>query len=145
MKIIEFESKYRDDLIFMVLEAKNALGRIPGLNDDLLDIKSNYFDIGGRFWIAIDENKRVIGSIGFKPEPKDNSVTIHRLFVKFSLKRQGIGTALLNTAESYIRSLGKQIIYVNLGKGDEWYESRYFYTKHHYTEYANGKMKNPFN
>ena len=27
MKIIKFENKYRDDLIFMVLEAKNALGR----------------------------------------------------------------------------------------------------------------------
>ncbi len=29
MKIIPFESQYRDDMIFMVLEAKNALGRIP--------------------------------------------------------------------------------------------------------------------
>ena len=33
MKIIEFEEKYRDDMIFMVLSAKNALGRIPKLND----------------------------------------------------------------------------------------------------------------
>ena len=29
MKIIKFEDKYRDDMIFMVLSAKNALGRIP--------------------------------------------------------------------------------------------------------------------
>ncbi len=29
MKIIPFESQYRDDMIFMVLEAKNTLGRIP--------------------------------------------------------------------------------------------------------------------
>lgn len=27
MKIISFENKYRDDLIFMILEAKNALGK----------------------------------------------------------------------------------------------------------------------
>ena len=26
----------------MILEAKNALGRVPGLNEDLLDIKKNY-------------------------------------------------------------------------------------------------------
>lgn len=26
VKIISFENKYRDDLIFMILEAKNALG-----------------------------------------------------------------------------------------------------------------------
>lgn len=39
MKIIKYEDKYRDDMIFMILEAKNALGRVPGLNEDLLDIK----------------------------------------------------------------------------------------------------------
>ena len=26
MKIIKYEDKYRDDMIFMILEAKNALG-----------------------------------------------------------------------------------------------------------------------
>ena len=44
MRIIRFEEKYRDDMIFMVLNAKNALGRVPRLNEDLLDIKTNYFD-----------------------------------------------------------------------------------------------------
>ena len=39
MKILPFEQKYRDDMIFMVLEAKDALGRIPGLNEGLLDIQ----------------------------------------------------------------------------------------------------------
>ena len=33
MIIKEFESAYRDDLIFMVLQAKDALGRKPGLNE----------------------------------------------------------------------------------------------------------------
>ena len=41
MKIIPFEESYRDDLIFMILQAKDALGRKPGLNEDLLDIKSH--------------------------------------------------------------------------------------------------------
>lgn len=39
MKIIEYSDQYRDDMIFMVLEAKNTLGRIPHLNEDLLDIQ----------------------------------------------------------------------------------------------------------
>ena len=34
MKIIEFEDKYRDDMIYMVLDAKNALGRVPRLNEE---------------------------------------------------------------------------------------------------------------
>lgn len=45
MKIIKFENKYRDDLIFMILEAKNALGRIPGLNEDLLDIQNHMKEV----------------------------------------------------------------------------------------------------
>ena len=33
MIIKPFETKYRDDLIFMVLQAKDALGRVPGINE----------------------------------------------------------------------------------------------------------------
>ena len=65
MRIVKFEPKYRDDLIFMILEAKNALGRVPGLNEDLLDIQKNYIDKGDMFWIALDDNDRVIGSVGY--------------------------------------------------------------------------------
>lgn len=141
MKIIKFEDKYRDDLIFMILEAKNALGRVPGLNDDLLDIQKNYFRKGDMFWLALDENNRVIGSIGFNKNKNKKDVTLHRLFVKCNLKRSGIGTALLQTAEDYIKSNGKKTIYLNLGIGDEWFESRAFYTKHGYNEYEPNKMK----
>lgn len=139
MKIIKFENKYRDDLIFMILEAKNALGRVPGFNEDLLDIQSNYFDKGDMFWIALDENDRVIGSVGFNASGK--AVTLHRLFVKYNLKHQGLGTALLNQAEAYIKSQGKEMIYVNLGQGDEWFESKSFYTKYGYVEYKPNRMK----
>lgn len=141
MKIIKFENKYRDDMIFMILEAKNALGRVPGLNPDLLDIKSNYFDKGDMFWIAINEENRVIGSIGYNTNANKKDVTLHRLFVKYNLKHKGIGTTLLLTAEEYIKLSNKGVIYVNLGKGDEWFESRAFYKKHGYFEYAPDKMK----
>jgi len=140
MKIIKFENKYRDDLIFMILEAKNALGRIPGLNENLLDIQKNYFDKGDMFWIAVDENDRVIGSVGFNTNDM-NGATLHRLFVKYNLKHRGIGTALLKTAEEYIKQIGREIVYVTLGKGDEWFESRNFYKKHGYIEYSPNCMK----
>ena len=35
MQIKLFEDRYRDDLIFLVLSAKDALGRVPRLNEDL--------------------------------------------------------------------------------------------------------------
>lgn len=141
MKIIPFTEKYRDDTIFMILEAKNALGRIPGLNPDLLDIQKNYFDRGDMFWVALDEHDRVIGSVGFHVHENREDVTLHRLFVKCSRKRQGIGTALLDTAEQYVRALGKKTIYIHLGIGQEWYESRAFYRKNGYWEYEPNQMK----
>lgn len=93
------------------------------------------------FWLALDENDRVIGSVGFNSSENGNDVTLHRLFVKCNLKHQGIGTALLNTAEKYIKSQGKETIYINLGVGEEWFESRFFYTKYGYIEYEANRMK----
>ena len=141
MQIIKFESKYRDDLIFMILEAKNALGRVPGLNEDLLDIQKNYFDKGNMFWIALDDNNRVIGSIGYNSTQNSDDVVLHRLFVKANLKHQGIGTILLKTAEDHLRAIGKKTVIVHLGNKEDFYESWQFYPKHGYVEYAPSYMK----
>lgn len=130
-KIISYDSYYRDDLIFMVLEAKDALGRVPRINPDLLDIEANYLKKGDMFWLAIDNSNRVIGSIGYNSIADTDDVILHRLYVKANLKRKGIGTSLLNTAESHIKSLGKKAILVHLG-GEEYFESYSFYPKHGY-------------
>ena len=141
MKIIKFENKYRDDLIFMILEAKNALGRVPGLNEDLLDIQANYFDKGDMFWIAVDDNDRVIGSVGYSTVENTEDVVLHRLFVKANLKNKGIGTCLLKTAEEYLKSIGKKGIIVHLGNKEHFYESWQFYLKHGYVEYVPNYMR----
>lgn len=135
MKIIPFAPKYRDDLIFMILEAKDALGRVPGLNEDLLDIQKNYFDKGDMFWIAVDANDRVIGSVGYSSIDGTTEIWLHRLFVKNCMKHHGIGTMLLQTAEEYARLQGKTLIRVHLGSPEQWFESHSFYPKHGYSEY----------
>lgn len=139
-KIIPFDEKYRDDMIFMVLQAKDALGRVPGLNEDLLDVRKNYIDTGDMFWLAIDGADRVIGCIGYKSIPGTTEVRLHRLYVKAARKRQGIGTRLLHTAELHLRERGKTAIHVHLG-GKEFMESRHFYPKHGYQSYAPDMMK----
>ena len=141
MKIIKFEPGYRDDLIFMILEAKNALGRVPGLNEDLLDIQKSYFDKGDMFWIAVDDNNRVIGSVGYSSVENSNDVVLHRLFVKYNLKHQSIGTALLKTAENHLKTLGKKTVIVHLGDKEHFYESWQFYPKHGYTEFKPSYMR----
>jgi len=138
--IVPYEEKYRDDMIFMVLEAKNALGRIPRLNEDLLDIPKNYLHGGDMFWLAIDQKDRVIGCIGYNTIPGKTEVKLHRLYVQASRKHRGIGTRLLNTAEHYLKNQGKTAVHVHLG-GKEYFESRSFYPKHGYVAYAPDCMK----
>ena len=140
--IIPFEEKYRDDMIFMVLQAKDALGRVPGLNEDLLDVRKNYLDTGDMFWLAIDAQDRVIGSIGYSRIPGTTEAFLHRLYVKASAKRQGIGSVLLKTAETAMRHAGVTVSHVHLGSPpSQWFESYSFYPKHGYREYRPGYMR----
>ena len=135
MVIKRFEEQYRDDLIFMVLQAKDALGRKPSINEDLLDIQANYFDRGDMFWIAVDDQDRVIGSIGYSRTENVLEAFLHRLFVKPSEKRKGIATALLQTAEEEMRKQGISVSLVHLGEPrEQWFESYAFYPKHGYCE-----------
>ncbi len=141
IRIIPFRPQYRDDCIFMILEAKNALGRIPGLNEDLLDIEANYFECGGMFWVALNLQSRVVGSVGYNKRTNPCEADLHRLFVKYTLKRQGIGSALLQCAEADMREQNIKTVYIHLGHGAEWSESRAFYQKHGYAFYAEDRMK----
>lgn len=141
MEIKLYEDKYRDDMIFMVLQAKDALGRIPGLNEDLLDIKTHYFDRGDLFWIAVDDHDRVIGCGGYSRIEGTNEAFVHRLFIKASEKRKGIGSALLDTIEQGMRKSGIVTAHIHLGSPkEEWFESYSFYPKHGYIEYEPGYM-----
>lgn len=142
MTIKLYEEKYRDDLIFMVLQAKDALGRRPTINPDLLDIQANYFDRGDLFWVAVDEDDRVVGCIGYSKTEKPSEAFLHRLFVKASEKRKGIGTQLLQTAENEMHRRGITVSLVHLGepKG-QWFESYAFYPKNGYGGYKPRYMR----
>ena len=142
MVIKLYEAQYRDDLIFMVLQAKDALGRKPTINEDLLDIQANYFDRGDLFWVAIDENDRVIGCIGYSKTDDPAQAYLHRFFVKASEKRKGIGSLLLETAENAMRKQGVSVALVHMGTPKEqWFESYAFYPKHGYDENKPGYMR----
>ena len=142
MVIIPYEEIYRDDLIFMVLQAKDALGRKPSINPDLLDIKANYLDRGDMFWIAVNEDDRVIGCVGYSRTENPSEAYLHRLYVKAAEKHKGIGTALLHTAEAAMRKQGITVSLVHLGAPrEQWFESYAFYPKHGYAEYRPRYMR----
>ena len=142
MVIKSYEEKYRDDIIFMVLQAKDALGRKPTINKDLLDINANYLQCGDMFWVAVNEDDRVIGCIGYSRIKDSSEAFLHRLYVKAPEKHKGIGTALLHTAENEMRRQGVSVSLVHLGEPKEqWFESYAFYPKNGYQEYKPRYMR----
>ena len=124
-KIKHYDESYRDDMIFMVLCAKDALKKMPTINPDLLNIQKNYLSKGDMFWVALGENNRVIGCVGYETiNPLE--ARVHRLYIKPELKRQGIGSALLETVVKYVKEKGYKKISIHLGDEKYW-ESKLFY------------------
>ncbi len=123
-RILPFEPSYRDDMIFCLLAAKDALGRKPRLNEDLLDIQAHYFDRGDMFWIAVDENDRVAGMIGTHTV-SESDLWLKRLFLKPEYKRQGLGGLLLSTAEAFAKEKGIRVIHTRFS--DDYSEAARFY------------------
>ena len=142
MIIKAYEEKYKHDLINMVRKAKEALGRAPTVNPDLFDVIANYFDKGTAFWVAVDDEDRVVGCVGYSLTDCSGEAFLHRLFVMPSEKRKGIGTALLKTVEEEMKKKGICTALVHLGEPKEqWFESYNFYPKHGYCEYAPRYMR----
>ena len=131
-KIIQYDDHYRDDMIFMVLSAKDALHKIPSINPDLLNIKANYLDKGDMFWVALGENNRVVGCVGYETI-KPLEARVHRLYIKPELKRQGIGSALLETLVKYVKEKGYNKLSIHTGDEKYW-ESKLFYKAKDFVE-----------
>ena len=94
------------------------------------------------FWVAVDDEERVVGCVGYSKIPGTQEAFLHRLYVKAAKKRMGIGSALLETAEECMRNNGIAVSRVHLGEPKEqWFESYAFYPKHGYSEYAPRYMK----
>lgn len=137
-KIIPFEGSYRDEMIYMILRAKEAIGHPPRINEDLLDINKCYFDRGDGFFLALDDSAgKVIGCGGYSRVDDTAEAFVHRLYVVPELKRSGIGSALLEVIEDAMLGKGIKVSKVHLGEPlEKWHEAYRFYPKHGYGEYA---------
>jgi len=141
IKIINYEAKYRDDMLFCYLSAKDAAGknapedfRAPTLRDDLLDIDRHYLSKGDPFWLAIDSEGRVVGTMAFTLL-NNEELRLSRFFIKPELKRYGIGSRLLEQVEHFARQTGVIRIYARFAiwyeDADKFYASKGFDYKRH--------------
>jgi len=140
IKIIPFQPEYRDDTIFCLLLAKDAIkGRAPRLNEDLLDVQRHYFDKGDIFYIALSDEGRVIGMLGTDTvSPTD--MRLKRLYVRPDMKRRGIGGALLASVEKFARQKGVKTLHTRFS--EDYKEAPLFYESKGFVEAErDGKLR----
>lgn len=113
MDIIEYEDKYKNEIINLILTIQNKEAKI-GLSieeqPDLSDIYSAYEQNGGKFWIAI-ENKQVIGTIALM-KSENNCGILKKFFVKAAYRGRKVGLALYQVLLGYAKS--KNLKYIIL-------------------------------
>lgn len=141
IRIVPYSENYREDMLYCYTLAKTALGKVVKIQEDLLDIPKNYFDNGDMFWLAIDENDRVVGMVGTK-KVTDVDLWLKRLFIKPNCKRQGLGTALLAILENFAKQKNVQTLHTRFG--DDYLEAACFYSKCGFLEIERSEGKRHF-
>ena len=94
-----------EQLVFGILSEYELKSDPNNTDSDLSDIKHEYLERGGTFEVLIDENKKIVGSVGLY---QINSTTreIRKMYLAANLRGQGLGRRLLGHALSKAKKLG---------------------------------------
>jgi len=87
---------------------------------------------GGNFWIVIDENNNIIGTIGLQDEGNDTFKLVG-LYVKEEYRGTEISTELFNIVKNY--ALNKKYTKIILGTYERMSRAINFYRKVGFKEY----------
>lgn len=121
--VAEIPPRYGD-----ILDESEAAARVA----DLLAAHTAYAGAGGAFLLATVDGE-VAGCIALAPLAHDTG-EIKRMFVTASLRRQGVGAALLGALEEQARRLGCRRLW--LETGDRQPEALALYAQAGYTPIA---------
>ncbi|WMJ80223.1 GNAT family N-acetyltransferase [Clostridium sp. MB40-C1] len=131
-----YDDKYKQEVIDLILHIQNVeYGVGISIEDqtDLLDINRNYIECGGCFWVALNEEGKVVGSIGVQIKTKEIAV-LKKLFVykEYRGKEIGIGQKLYDLVIDFAKS--KNISTIFLDSPDKTKRAHNFYRKSGFVE-----------
>lgn len=110
MEIINYTETFKDELICFIRKCYEAIEKQLDLSThdiDLLNINQVYFQNGGSFFLAVEDNV-IIATIAIKIIIMNNKTIgeVKRFYVLPQLKNSGIGTQLLEYIYEYAKSKG---------------------------------------
>lgn len=108
--IITYDDRYKEEVIKLILyvqNVENSVGISEEEQPDILDIQSNYINDGGNFWISLNDNGEVVGSIGL--QKKTNEVAVLKKFFVYKDyrgKEFGISADLYQALLDFVNKQG---------------------------------------
>lgn len=140
--ITVYDDRYKEEVIKQILYVQNVeygVGISVEEQPDILDIQANYIKDGGNFWVALNDNGEVVGTIGL--QKKTNEVAVLKKFFVYKDyrgKEFGIGTGLYKALLDFAKKQGfSKIILDTPSKATR---SHSFYKKVGFKEIAKGDL-----
>ncbi len=109
-----YSEKYKDHVISLIMDIlENEFGHhSKSGRPDLHKIPEVYQKNNGNFWIAINDDKNVIGTIALSNYGNGKGY-LQRFFVKKELRRKGIGGKLLNVLLDFAKGKNYKDIFLS--------------------------------
>lgn len=107
MDIIQYDDRYRAEVIDLILDIQNNEAKINlsiEEQPDLSDVTGAYINSDGNFWLAID-NGAVVGTIGMMKIDGNWSV-LKKFFVRKDYRSKKVGLALYETLLDFAKTRG---------------------------------------
>lgn len=144
LKICEYTSIYRQEIIDMILKIQRDEFKLPiSIKDqpDLEDI-NNFYQKKGEFWVAVNETG-VIGTIGIIDIGNGNAV-LRKMFVKkeYRGKDKGIAVKLLTQLLKWAAQ--NNICRIFLGTTPQFLAAHRFYEKNQFVEISKDELPKNF-
>lgn len=132
-KIVEYEKIYDDqvkDLITAVfIEEFDFEEYREAIKTE--DINYEYQSKGGNFWVALDKDNKVIGTIGAKVL-ENNIIEVKRVYVKKECRGMGLSQKLYDILEQFAIDNGFEGLF--LGTYDKLERAIGFYYKNNFSD-----------
>jgi putative acetyltransferase len=131
-----YEAQYRDQIVELILNIQQNEFQVPiTIKDqpDLLIIDEFYQQRNGQFWVALNVDNQVVGTIALIDNGQPFG-TIRKMFVRADVrgKERGVAAALFNILEQKAIENGMSALY--LGTVHKLKASHRFYQKNGFDE-----------
>lgn len=140
MKVVGYTEKYKNDVIDLILTIQNIEFNVNISLDEQADIKDiyKYFNAsGGNFWLALDDDEKLIGTLGLQAITPEIAI-LKKFFVSSEYRGHKIGAALYNELLKFAQK--NNFLEIFLDTPAKATQSHKFYRKAGFEEVTKAKL-----